>query len=219
VPDVTNQLQPAAEQLLTEAGLVVKITPEENADVAEGTVLSQNPVALTPVAPGSTVELVVATAVGKVIVPDGLVGAPLAQAQAAIQAASLRFANATQAPSDTVPTGSVISTDPASGASVAKNSVVNIVVSTGPEQVKVPTVTGSTEDEATFTIKATGLQVQVVPQSVPAGDVNAGRVISQDPAGNKTVDKGSTVKITVGVAAAATTTSTTSTSTTTTTSP
>ncbi len=106
--------------------------------------------------------------------PAGLVSSPLAQAQAAIQAAGLRFANATPgARRLLVPEGSVISTRPhPSGTSVSKNSVVNIVVDRprageGPDRRR-------SEDEATFTIKATGLQVQVTPQSVPAGDVKRG---------------------------------------------
>ena len=92
-------------------------------------------------------------------------------------------------------------------------------MSSGPEQVNVPTVTGQNENSATSTLKGAGLNVEVKPKSVPAGDPNAGRVISQDPAGGQSVDTGSTVTITVGVAAATTTTASTTTSTTTTSEP
>ncbi|CAN5598389.1 Stk1 family PASTA domain-containing Ser/Thr kinase [soil metagenome] len=217
VPDVGTLPQAAAEKALTDIGLVPDVTTEENGDVEPGTVIRQTPAPETEVAPGSPVQLVVATEVGKVNVPGGLVGVPLAQAQAAIQAAGLRFNNPTQAASDSVPEGSVISTDPASGTSVAKNSLVGIVVSTGVEQVRVPTVTGQNESEATSTLKAQGFNVDVTPQTVGAGNPNAGRVISQDPPGTRSVDKGSTVNITVGVAAATTTTASTTTTTTTTT--
>lgn len=219
LPDVTGLAQAEAEKQLIAKGLLVKITPQESAEIASGTVISQNPAALVPVAVGSVVELFVSKGVGEELVPD-VVGQPLAQAQAEIQAAGFRFANPTQAASATVPNGSVISTDPAGGASVPANTLIRIVVSTGPEQVKVPTVVGQNEADATTTIKFVGLSVRVVPQTVPAGDPNAGRVISQDPAGGKMVDKGSAVTITVGVAAAATTTTTTTTvATTTTTTP
>ncbi len=216
LPDVTGLAQAEAEKQLIAKGLLVKITPQESADIASGTVISQNPAALVPVAVGSVVELFVSKGVGEELVPD-VVGQPLAQAQAAIQAAGFRFANPTQAASATVPNGSVISTDPAGGASVAANTLIRIVVSTGPEQVKVPTVVGQNEADATTTIKFVGLSVRVVPQTVPAGDPNAGRVISQDPAGGKMEDKGSAVTITVGVAAATTTTTSTTVATTTTT--
>jgi len=218
LPDVTGLPQAEAEKLLIEKGLLVKITPQESADVASGTVMSQVPAALVQVAVGSVVELVVSKGVGEELVPD-VVGQPLAQAQAAIQAAGFRFANPTQASSATAPNGSVISTDPSGGTSVAANTLIRIVVSTGPEQVKVPTVIGQNEADATATLKFVGLSVKVVPQTVPAGDPNAGRVISQDPAGAKMEDKGSAVTITVGVAAAATTTTTTTTVATTTTAP
>ncbi|MCX6525731.1 MAG: PASTA domain-containing protein, partial [Actinobacteria bacterium] len=218
LPDVTGLAQAEAEKQLIAKGLLVKITPQESADIASGTVISQSPAALVPVAVGSVVELMVSKGVGEELVPD-VVGQPLAQAQAAIQAAGFRFANPTQATSATVPTGSVISTDPSGGTSVAANTLIRIVVSTGPEQAKVPTVVGQSEADATTTIKFAGLSVRVVPQTVPAGDPNAGRVISQDPAGGKMEDKGSAVTITVGVAAAATTTTTTTTVATTTSAP
>lgn len=217
VPDVVGLAQAEAEAQLTSIGLVPTIVTVENADVPAGTVISQNPAALTPVQTNSPVELTVSKGVGEELVPDGLAGVPLAQAQAAIQAAGLRFANATQQASATVPNGSVISTDPASGTSVPRNSVIQIVVSSGPEQVDVPNVVGQTESDGNATLRAAGFTVQVRPQSVPAGDPAAGRVISQNPGGGSTEDKGSSVTINVGVAAAATTTTTTSTTTTTTT--
>jgi eukaryotic-like serine/threonine-protein kinase len=216
VPDLAGLTQAEAEKAVTDVGLVPKVTTEENDTVEAGRVINQIPAAKSEAQTGTPVGILVAKEVGQELVPDGLVGAPLAQAQAAIQAAGLRFSTPTQAASSTVPEGSVISTNPASGTSVPKNSQVGIVVSSGPEQARVPTVTGQTESEANNALRGDGFQVQVVPQSVPAGDVNAGRVISQDPAGNRTVDAGSTVTITVGVASAPTTTTSTSTTTTTT---
>ena len=137
--------------------------------------------------------------------PD-VVGRPLAQAQAQIQAEGLRFANATEAPSNTVAAGSVISTDPVAGASVERNAVVQIVVSTGVEQVEVPNVVGQTEADARAEIRDRGFVVNVTPQSVPSGDPNAGRVVSQEPGGGERADAGATVSIVVGVASTTTTT-------------
>jgi serine/threonine-protein kinase len=218
VPNVLLQTQEDAIRMLEDVGLVAKVTPREVADAEPGFVVEQNPTEGTEVAPGDTVEIFVSTEVGTVIMPD-VIGAPLAQAQAQIQAAGLRFADATETPSATVPAGAVISTDPGSGASVPTNSIVQIVVSSGPEQVEVPNLVGRTESDATAELRNRGLEGDVTPQTVPAGDPNAGRVISQDPAGGGTVDLGSTVRITVGVAGAATTTTTSSSSTTTTSQP
>ncbi|MFN7150400.1 MAG: Stk1 family PASTA domain-containing Ser/Thr kinase [Microthrixaceae bacterium] len=218
VPNVVLQSQADAIRMIEEVGLVAKVTPREVADADPGFVVEQSPAEGEEVPPGSTVEIFVSTEVGTVIVPD-VIGTPLAQAQAQIQAAGLRFADATETPSATVPAGAVISTDPGSGASVPTNSIVQIVVSSGPEQVDVPNLVGRTEADATAELRSRGLETDVTPQTVPAGDPNAGRVISQDPASGATVDLGSTVGITVGVAGPATTTTTTSSSTTTTSQP
>lgn len=213
VPTLILLSQPAAEALLRERGLVPRVTPREVEEGEPGFVVDQNPAAGEEIPPGSEVEIFVSVVAGTVLVPD-VVGRPLAQAQAQIQAAGLRFANATEAASATVPAGSVISTDPPGGASVERNSVIQIVVSTGVEQVRVPDVVGQTEADARDEIRDRGLVVAVTPQSVPAGDPNAGRVLSQDPAGGRDADRGSTVSIVVGVAAPATTTTTASTTTT-----
>ena len=218
VPDVTGKTQAEAEKALTDLKLLPRVTTEENPDVESGTVIRQNPPSGRQIEAGGVVEIFVSKGAGEEIVPD-VTGQPLAQAQAAIQAAGFRFANPTRAASSNVAEGSVISTDPAAGTPAKPNSVIKIVVSSGPEQVNVPTVTGQNENSATSTLKGAGLNVEVKPKSVPAGDPNAGRVISQDPAGGQSVDTGSTVTITVGVAAATTTTASTTTSTTTTTEP
>ncbi|MEZ5311416.1 MAG: Stk1 family PASTA domain-containing Ser/Thr kinase [Microthrixaceae bacterium] len=218
VPDVTGKTQAEAEKALTDLKLLPRVTTEENPDVESGTVIRQNPPSGRQIEAGGVVEIFVSKGAGEEIVPD-VTGQPLAQAQAAIQAAGFRFANPTRAASSNVAEGSVISTDPAAGTPAKPNSVIKIVVSSGPEQVNVPTVTGQNENSATSTLKGAGLNVEVKPKSVPAGDPNAGRVISQDPAGGQSVDTGSTVTITVGVAAATTTTASTTTSTTTTSEP
>ena len=218
VPDVTGKTQAEAEKALTDLKLLPRVTTEENPDVESGTVIRQNPPSGRQIEAGGVVEIFVSKGAGEEIVPD-VTGQPLAQAQAAIQAAGFRFANPTRAASSNVAEGSVISTDPAAGTPAKPNSVIKIVVSSGPEQVNVPTVTGQNVNSATSTLKGAGLNVEVKPKSVPAGDPNAGRVISQDPAGGQSVDTGSTVTITVGVAAATTTTASTTTSTTTTSEP
>ncbi len=214
VPDVRTLSQIDAERILTEKNLLPRSTSEENPDAPEGTVINQDPAPNEEVPPGSVVNLVISKGVGKELVPD-VIGRPLDQAQSAIQAAGLRFGTATQAPSATIDEGSVISVDPGVGTSVDKNSVIQIVVSSGPEQQRVPTVTGQTESSATDTLKGAGFNVSVELEPLPSGDPNIGRVISQDPPGNRSVDAGSTVTIQVGVQTqSTTTTSSSSTSTT-----
>ncbi len=215
VPNVVLLTQTEATARLDEAGLTVKVTPREVAGAEPGYVVEQNPAPGTEVSPGDQVEIFVSVDAGTVLVPD-VVGRPLAQAQTQIQAAGLRFATATEQSSDSVAAGSVISTDPAGGSSVERNSTVNIVVSSGREQVAVPDVVGQTETNATSALRAQGFAVRVSPKSVPAGDPGVGRVITQSPDAGSDEDKGSTVTIEVGVASSTTTTSSPTSSTSTT---
>lgn len=218
VPAVVGRPQAEAEKTLTDAKLRVRVDTVESSDVEPGIVVEQNPAADEKVPPDTEVTIVVSTGVGEAIVPD-VAGQPLAQAQAALQAEGFRFANASEEPSDKVPQGSVIRTDPPGGTSLKRNSVVQIVVSSGRELAEVPTVTGQTESRATSTLEARGFDVEVRPESLQPGDPNAGRVIRQDPGGGQRVDPGSRIVIVVGVESRPTTTTTTTTSTTTTTAP
>jgi serine/threonine-protein kinase len=92
-----------------------------------------------------------------------------------------------------------------------KGSSVTIVVSTGPQQVTVPNVTGSSQAAAEAAITAAGL-VPVVSQlaSTPA---NAGKAISTNPGAGTMVAKGTTVVIFVGTSSPTTTAPHTTTST------
>ena len=78
--------------------------------------------------------------------------------------------------------GQVVSTDPKAGASVSKNSAVNLVVSGGPNipTVVVPTVTGKQLTQAIALLQAAnlGYTVHNVTSNQPVGTV-----LSQDPAG------------------------------------
>ena len=49
-----------------------------------------------------------------------------------------------------------------------------------------------------FSVQRVGFNVDTSTKTVPAGDSDIGRVISQDPTSGKQADKGSTVKIVVG---------------------
>lgn len=211
VPDVVRQRQAAAESTLTAQGFTVgNVTYTETSDVDSGLVISQKPPGNTKADKGSAVDLEVAKAPGEETVPD-VTGQSLAAAQATLQASGFRIGGPVTQPSASVAAGRVISTDPAGGTSAKKGSKVTITVSSGAEQVTVPNVVGQTETNATATLQTRGFQVDTSTKSLTLGDPNIGRVVSQTPTSGTNADKGSTVKIVVGVAAAPTTSTATST--------
>ena len=120
----------------------------------------------------------------------------------AFSGAGLLLGTVTTQTSPTVPAGDVISQNPVAGASVAENSAVNIVVSTGPP-VTVPDVVGLTEAVATTTITGANLVLGTVTFQ-PSTTVAAGNVISQNPVDGTSVEANSSVDIVVSTGSAPT---------------
>ncbi len=133
---------------------------------------------------------------GGVTVPD-VIGQPEADATAAITGAGL-VAATSEAPSDVVPVGVVISQDPSPGTSVQEGSTVAIVVSTGPETpatIPVPDVAGQPAADAQAALEAEGFTVTTT--EAPSAEVEAGLVIETNPAAGTEVAPGSEVTMVV----------------------
>ncbi|MEU0161939.1 Stk1 family PASTA domain-containing Ser/Thr kinase [Streptomyces sp. NPDC006261] len=82
--------------------------------------------------------------------------------------------------SDTVERGSVVGSDPASGDRIRGNGSVKLVVSRGPEIVRVPDVAGSSLADARRSLKKVGLAPGMVTREF-SEDVARGDVIRTDP--------------------------------------
>ena len=216
VPPVADLTEAAARKALVDAGFVVKVEQFESDTVPAGSAVETVPATGTPAPNGSEVLLRISTGAGSEAVPV-VTGKTVDQATKALTDKGFVVGEKVLQASADVKKDLVITTDPVGSA--PKKSTVNLIVSTGAEPVKVPAVKGQREDEATTLLKSKGFDVSVEPKALPAGDANDGRVISVDPAAGTSLDAGSTVTITVGVAGAATTTSSPATTSTTTTSP
>ena len=94
----------------------------------------------------------------------------------------------------TVPSGNVVSTDPAAGTKVPPGSSVTINVSSGPAQINIPNVIGQTQLAAQGILQGAGFSVTVQPVQNPQ---NVGKVIAQSPSGGQ-APKGTNITITVG---------------------
>ena len=131
----------------------------------------------------------------KVSVPE-VEGLPRDAATTTLTGAKLKVGTVTPQTSNTVAAGKVISQDPASGSSVAEGSLVNLVISSGPQMVSVPKVDGLTQDAAATAITGAKLKVgTVTPQA--SDTVVGGKVISQEPASGSSVAEGSPVNLVV----------------------
>ena len=115
---------------------------------------------------------------------------------------------------ETIAAGVVIRTEPPANTAADKGTEVKIFVSSGSEQVDVPSVVGLKENEARDAIQNANLKASVKYVPVPFGDQNDGLVISQTPAGAGKAPKNSAVSLSVGKAGAPPATTTTTTTTT-----
>ena len=116
------------------------------------------------------------------------------EAQNALTAQKLNLGNVTEDFSNNIEAGHVISQSVQAGTMVESGTSIDIVISKGKQRVSVPSVVGSTEEEAKSRLTGAGLTVIVERR---ADDTEAGRVLSQDPAGGTEVDSGSEVTIVV----------------------
>jgi serine/threonine-protein kinase len=135
-------------------------------------------------------------------VPAGCcVNKPEPQARAALEGAGFNVTEELQK-NDLMPTGNVITVDPAEGTSidVPKNQKgsAKLIVSSGANTVKMPNVVGSQLDQATNTLKAAGFG-NISSQQAPSDDpsVQVGEVTQQNPASGSDVPKSQAVTLTV----------------------
>jgi len=194
VPDVVGQVQETAAATISGAGLIVTVETTETSSVASGTVISETPAAISLVAPGSAVVLVVAFA------PPTTVPAVTDVAQATavtiLEASGLVLGTLSTDYSAMVAAGLVISQSPEGGVLAASGSEVDIVVSKGPPLAAVPNIAGFTVADATATLNKSGFIVGNVTQLASTkGKPRA--VVSQDPAAAAMAAAGSAINLVV----------------------
>lgn len=98
----------------------------------------------------------------------------------------------------TVPEGAVIGTRPVSGTTVDENSTLVLELSTGPEQIQVPSLTGLTSDGAAAALDQAGLTLDPDVGRASSSRDQIDKVVSQEPARGSTMVQGSAVRITLG---------------------
>jgi serine/threonine-protein kinase len=205
VPDVSNQLLPAAESTLQSAGFTVKVVTSNNSSAPINTVIGQSPAGGSKAPKGSLVTLTIVPPPSTVAVPN-VVGQTASSAAAVIGSAQLTVGTQDSKCDNAQPNGSVSSQDPPAGATVAPNVAVNLVISTGPCSVSVPNVVGLQYSVAQGSLTNAGLN-----SSSSSCSSGSAVVSSQSPSYPTTVASGATVTLTCSSPPTTTTTSATTT--------
>ncbi|MGH9044680.1 MAG: Stk1 family PASTA domain-containing Ser/Thr kinase [Acidimicrobiales bacterium] len=205
VPNVENDELATAEAILTQKGLRPEVKFVGSSG-PQNVVLSQTPNAGTKIKHGSTVTISIPSPTNQVAVPN-LIGLSPSAASAQLAQFGLSVGNQSQACSNSVGAGSVSGSSPASETEVARGTVVNLVVSSGPCQVVVKNVVGLAASDANGVLTGQGLTVATATTSSCTPGQN-GNVVSQDPGAGTQVNVPATVTITTCSAAQSTTTTT-----------
>jgi serine/threonine-protein kinase len=178
-PGVLGLTQAAATHKLDAAGFDVRVGPAAFSEsVPKGEVVDTDPGPGARVLDHGTVTLTLSKGKERYDVPK-LRGLDVDHAQDALLGAHLTYGRSVPRWSDTVPRGVVIASTPQQGTRQPPSTVVDLVVSRGPQPVHVADWTGRSAARAEQVLGRQQLDVQTSEQysdQVPQGDV-----ISQDP--------------------------------------
>lgn len=195
IPDLSNRSAQQAQDSLQKLGFTVAIQQKPDNKVATGNVISTQPLGGSRVDKGSTITVQVSSGPAQVQIPR-LDGMTQEQAEQQLNASGLRMdPNVQRKPSSAQETDKVIGTDPSAGSRVDVDRAIVVILGSGPEQIRVPNVVGQDISVAQPNlVDSSGfkINIQEVPSSKPKGEV-----ISTNPAGGTSADKGSTVTVQV----------------------
>jgi eukaryotic-like serine/threonine-protein kinase len=190
VPDLTGMTQANAQKSLLDDnfGLVADAT-EFNEAVPSGAIIRQTPLPGEVLKEKQTITVVLSKGLKPVDVPD-LSGLPLETAIAKLEGAGLRSSNPPQFRVDeTIEAGHIVGWNPRNA--VAPDSLITLVVSSGPAAVPLPRVRGLKPDAA----------IKLLPPGVTStrveifSDTKTGLVSGSEPKSGTLVRSGDVVKI------------------------
>jgi beta-lactam-binding protein with PASTA domain len=191
VDNYTGILETNAVKLVIGDGFEARVRRLPNADARSGYVYEQEPEPGTRLPKDSIVTILVSSGKPKVSVPS-VVGK---SRDGAIRELTNRELEWTVVEvNSNRPGGIVTAQDPRPGTVLVAGSSVRINVSKGPRPVAVPSVVGQSYDVAAAQLQAAEFTVGRVDveSSQPAG-----QVVAQDPPGNSTASRGSSVTLSV----------------------
>lgn len=209
LPDVTGLDVDAARSALSVIGLTMREAQQVASEtVPLGTVISWSVpeqaglTAGSQVPKGTTIEVVVSSGSPNRTVPN-LSGLTVEEATARLALGELVLGSTSEEFSTTVEVGRVIASNPAADAGATVGAAVNVIVSKGPDLVKMPKVVGATLQAATDALTKAGLKIG----SVTGGQ--DGTVSWSNVSAGDLVLRGSTVALTMLAPPPTTTTTTT----------
>ena len=193
VPSIVGGSFDQAINVISPLGLTaVVIENRFDEEIPKSKIIESIPAGGGKVDAGGTVKLIVSKGPERYAVPMTTGLTPEA-AQAALKKYTLLPGTINEIFNSEIPKGFVISSSPASGASVKRSAKINLLVSKGIEQVPLASYLGKSGEQALNELTEAGFSVEAryaFNETVPEL-----AVISQNPAGGTTANKGGKVTI------------------------
>jgi serine/threonine-protein kinase len=192
-PSVVGATTEQANSTLSALGLKTEIVEERfDEDIAKGRVISTDPFAGDSISPGGTVKLVLSKGAERYLIPS-LINLTPEAAVNLLAKSPLKVGEITEVFNGSVPKGFVISSNPAQGAKVKRDTVVDLVVSKGIETFNLASFVGTNGEQALNELTDAGFSVTTTytfdEKTMP------GEVISQKPEAGAALPKGAAVEI------------------------
>ncbi len=195
VPSVVGGTYEEAVSTLTPLGLTTVILEKRfDEDIAKGAIIETDPPGGGRVSSGGQVKLIVSKGPERYIIP-AVTGLTPEAATTALEKFPLIVGANTEVFNTEIPKGFVISTSPASGTQVKRDTPVSLVISKGVETVALVSYSGKSGEQALNELNDLGFNVE----STYAFNekILSGVVISQSPTGVDVAPKGSTVSLVI----------------------
>jgi serine/threonine-protein kinase len=193
VPSTVGGSYEEAVGSFTPLGLTAVILEKRfDEEIAKGKIIESVPPGGGKVDAGGSVELIISKGPERYTIPT-ITGLTPEAAQVAITKFPLIVGTITEVYNSEIPKGFVISTSPTSGSSVKRDTPVNLIVSKGIEQVALASYVGKSGEQALNELTEAGFDVEsgyAFSETTPEL-----AVVSQNPAGGATANKGSKVSI------------------------
>jgi serine/threonine-protein kinase len=193
VPSTVGGTYDEAMNSFTPLGLTAVVVENRyDEEIPKGKIIQSIPEGGGKVDAGGSVKLIVSKGPERYTIPS-VKGLTPEAAQAAITKSPLTVGTITEVFNSDIPKGYVISSTPISGTSVKRDTTVDLIVSKGIEQVALASYLGKSGEQALNELTQAGFNVEAgyaFSETVPEL-----AVISQNPAGGATANKGGKVSI------------------------
>ena len=195
VPSVAGMKVNAANAQLKAVGLTGVVDQEVfSEEINKGLIIESRPAGGGRIKAAGIVKYILSKGPERYVIPN-LQGESPTAAIAILAKDPLKVGNQTELFDPLIPAGQVIGTDPKAGSSVTRDSVINILISKGQEQVVLNSYVGKIGEQALNELTDAGFNVST--KYVSSETVPLGAVISQSPDGGGSQGKGAAVALVI----------------------